>query len=125
VTTMRTRNDNAMATLLGLFSIGLGLTQLLRPGSFTRGFGTRNRTNWVRGAHGARQLATGIGLLTSRDPAPFLASRAAGDFLDLATLGRIILSRNGRKAKAAAALAAVIGVTLLDVMAAQAAARSR
>ena len=122
---MLSRNDNAMATLLGLFSIGLGLTQLLRPGSFTRGFGTRNRTNLVRGAYGARELATGVGLLASRDPAPFLASRAAGDFFDLATLGRIVLSRNGRKAKAAAALAAVIGLTLLDLAAAKAAARSR
>ena len=122
---MRARNDNAIATLLGLFSIGLGLTQLLRPGSFTRGFGTNNRTNWVRGAYGARELASGIGLLASRDPAPYLASRAAGDFLDLATLGRILLSRNGRKAKAAAALAAVIGLTLLDMMAVRAAVRSR
>ena len=122
---MRARNDNAMATLLGLFSIGLGLAQILRPGSFTRGFGTRNRTSLVRGAYGARELGTGIGLLASRDPAPFLASRAAGDFLDLATLGRILLSRNGRKGKAAVALAAVLGLTLLDLMAAKAAARSR
>jgi hypothetical protein len=122
---MLSRNDNAMATLLGLFSIGLGLTQILRPGSFTRGFGTRNRTGLVRGAYGARELAAGVGLLTSRDPAPFFASRAAGDFLDIATLGRILLSRNGRKAKAAAALLAVLGITLLDLAAARAAARSR
>ena len=118
---IRSRNDNAMATLLGWFSIGLGLHQLLRPRSWTRGLGTNNRTGLVRGAYGARELAAGVGLLASGNPAPFLATRAAGDFLDLATLGRILLSRNGRKATAAIALAAVIGITLLDLAAAKAA----
>jgi hypothetical protein len=121
----RSRNDNAMATLLGWFSIGLGLHQLLRPGAWTRGLGTRNRTSLVRGAFGAREIASGLALLSSKNPAPFLASRAAGDFLDLAALGRVLLSRNGRKARAAAAIAAVIGLTLLDLAAAKAASRSR
>ena len=120
---LRSRNDNAIATLLGWFSIGVGLHQLLRPRSWTRRLGTNNRTRLVRGGFGARQLATGVGLLASEDPAPFLASRTAGDFLELATLGRILLSRNGRKARTGAILAAVIGLTLLDLAAARAASR--
>jgi hypothetical protein len=121
----RSRNQETMATLLGLFSVGLGLAQLLRPGSFTRGFGTRNRTNLVRSAYGARELAAGVGLLSSKRPGPFFLARAAGDLLDIATLGRILSSRNGRKRNAALALAAVLGITLLDVMAAQESVRAR
>ena len=122
---LRSRNENTMATLLGLFSIGLGLTQILRPGTFTRGLGTRNRKGLVRSVYGARELAAGVGLLTSKDPTPFFASRTVGDLLDIATLGRILVSRNGRRRNAALALAAVLGITLLDVLATQEAARAR
>jgi hypothetical protein len=124
VSIMRRRNDNAMATLLGWFSIALGLHQLLRPRAWTRGFGTRNRAGLVRSLFGAREVAAGLGLLFGKNPAPFFASRVAGDALDLATLGRVLVSRNGRRGTAAAALLAVLGITLLDVLAAKAA-RSR
>jgi hypothetical protein len=118
---MRSRNDNAMATLLGWFSVALGLHQLLRPRSWTRGLGTNNRTGLVRSAFGARELAAGVGLLSGAKPGPLFAARAAGDLFDLATLGRIFVSRNGRKVAAGLAIAAVVGITLLDLAAAKAA----
>jgi hypothetical protein len=121
---MRRRQENAMAKALGLFSLALGIHQVLRPRDWTRGLGTRNRTNVVRSLFGAREIAAGAALLTGSNPAPWFAARAAGDLLDIATLGRVLVSPNGRKRNAALALAAVVGITLLDLAAAKAA-RSR
>ena len=120
---MRRGQTNAMATILGWFSIGLGLHQLLRPGSWTRALGTNNRTNVVRSMFGARELAAGAGLLTGDDPGRWFMARAAGDALDIATLARVLASRNARRRNAALALAAVVGITLLDLAAANAARR--
>jgi hypothetical protein len=104
---------------------GLGLAQILRPGLVHAGVRDAEpdqpRTRGVR----RRELAAGIGLARQSRSRAVLRSRAAGDFLDLATLGTDPPEPKWRKAKAAAALVAVIGLTVLDLMAAQAAARSR
>ncbi|MBK1656780.1 hypothetical protein [Paracraurococcus ruber] len=101
---------------LGWFSIGLGVVELLAPRALARGLGLRGQEGLIAG-YGAREIATGIGILASRDPTPWIWGRVAGDALDLGTLATGLGRRRGG---AGVALAAVAGVTLLDVLCARA-----
>lgn len=114
-------NTRKLARGLGWFSVGLGLAELLAPRAVARVFGLERRAGTVR-AFGAREIASGVGILASRRRAPWLWSRVVGDVMDLALLG----SRLGRSRKRPAvigALANVLGITALDVVAARGARR--
>ncbi len=99
------------ADALGWFSIGLGAVQLLAPALVTAPLGLRGRERVVR-LFGLREIATGIGLLRSDAPAPWLWGRVAGDALDLATLRAGLAGARPRSA--GAALAALAGIAVLD-----------
>jgi hypothetical protein len=120
----RRRPPSAMQNLasgLGWFSVGLGLVELAAPGTVARTLGMRGSERMIR-ACGLREIATGAAILASSRPAPFVWARVAGDALDIATLG--VGMRHNRKAgNVRAALAAVAGVTMLDVLCAQGLAR--
>jgi len=64
---------------------------------------------------GARELACGIGILTQPEATPWLQARVVGDALDLACLAGAapLAASNGRRV--AVSMAAVAGVTALDV----------
>jgi len=116
------RSNGSARTLaqgLGWFSIGLGLAELLAPRSIARALGMEERTALIR-AYGAREVAAGVGILTQRNPTPWLWGRVAGDALDLATLAGGLDGRNPRRENVGIALAAVAGVTILDVLCARA-----
>ena len=100
----------AVARALGWFSIGLGLAELLAPRMVARASGMEGRERLLQ-AYGVREIASGLGILLSLNPRPWVASRVAGDALDIATL------TTGRSTNATAALAAVAGVAALDVYA--------
>ncbi|WP_139315134.1 hypothetical protein [Mongoliimonas terrestris] len=117
-------DPRAMATGLGWFSIALGAAELLSPGSVTRFLGLRGTEPVVR-TFGVREVATGIGLLTARDPAPWLWARVAGDALDILTASTALERHNPQRGNAGLALASLIGITVLDVMAARAAQADR
>ena len=112
--TKRPRGDTTLAVARGLgwFSIGLGVAELVAPRAMARNLGLRDNATLVAG-YGAREIATGIGILTSRDPTPWIWGRVAGDALDIGTLATGI-DRRGRHA--GVALVAVLGVTVLDVL---------
>jgi hypothetical protein len=103
----------ALARGLGWFSIGLGALEVLAPRSLARALGEEEQTGLVR-AYGVREIATGIGILATNDPKPWIWGRLAGDALDLAGLAMGLRHDNPRKDTVAFALAAVAGVTLLD-----------
>jgi uncharacterized membrane protein len=105
---------------LGVFSIGLGLAQVLAPRNVARAIGVDGDENQrtVR-AVGFREIATGVGLLTQQRPARFVWGRVTGDAMDLALLGRAFNSRRNDHGRLAAATAAVAGVTILDLVASQ------
>ncbi|MBX9931766.1 MAG: cyclase dehydrase [Methylobacterium sp.] len=105
---------DALARGLGWFSIGLGLVELLAPKALARGLGMRGQEGLVQ-AYGAREVATGIGILTSDDPTPWIWGRVAGDALDLATLAAAY-EGNPKKDNLLLAAAAVAGVTALDAV---------
>jgi hypothetical protein len=107
----------AAARGLGWFSIGLGAVEALIPGFLARRLGMEGKETMLR-VYGAREIAVGIGLLTTKNPAPWLWGRVAVDALDLATLATGLTGQ--RRRNAAIALAAVAGVTALDAVCAQA-----
>jgi hypothetical protein len=81
------------------------------------------RENLVR-AHGVRELATGIVSL-SPERAAGMWGRVAGDALDLVTLIPALHPRNPRRNNVKLALAAVMGMALVDVIAAGAVSSQR
>jgi uncharacterized membrane protein len=63
-------------------------------------------------------LATGIGILTERNPAPWLWSRVIGDVIDLVALGTAMRRGNPERGRATLSFAAVAGVLAVDTLAA-------
>jgi uncharacterized membrane protein len=110
-----------LARALGVFSIGLGLAQILAPHRVARAIGVDDddENGKTMRAVGFREIATGVGLLTRPRPAAFAWGRVTGDAMDLAMLGRAFNSRRNNHNRLAAATAAVAGVTILDIIASQ------
>jgi hypothetical protein len=115
---------HAVAQGLGWFSIGLGVTELIAPGQLARFLGMEERTELIR-AYGAREIMTGIGILSQQDPTPWLWGRVAGDAVDLATLAPGLRADNPSHRNVIVAVAAVAGVTMLDAVCAQRLSRQR
>lgn len=113
----RTRHDE-LARGLGWFSIGLGLLELTAARGLCRALGLNGRETLVR-AYGVREVATGVAILMSHDPTPWILGRVGGDALDLATLAVGFTGDNPERANLVAATAAVAGVTVLDIVCAQ------
>jgi hypothetical protein len=115
------RADGTAMTIargLGWFSIGLGLAEMLMPRTLGEQLGREGKESLLR-FYGTRELVAGIGILTTSNPAPWIWGRVAGDALDLATLATALREDNPHKGNVAIALAAVAGVTALDVVCAQ------
>ena len=113
---------DALARGLGVFSIALGLVEVFAARSLTRALGMEGNETLVQ-AYGAREIATGIGILASDDPTPWIWGRVAGDALDIATLVTGLGEDNPERSNVGIALAAVAGATALDVYCAQALSR--
>ncbi len=118
--TMRRRGNAAageelLVKGLAWFSIGLGLAQLIAPRTLSKATGIQDRPLLMR-ALGVREIAAGIGILSRRQPSPWLWSRVAGDAMDLTMLGLAASQPGARRKRVAAATAAVAGVTALDVL---------
>ena len=115
-TERRADDGKGLARALGWFSIGLGAAELLAPAHVADLAGLdEDRTDLVR-FYGMREIASGVGILSQRQPTPWVWSRVAGDLLDLATLGAAMASDNPRRGRAAGAMAMVLGVTALDML---------
>ena len=102
---------------LGWFSIGLGAAEVLAPRWLGRALGMPH-SGGLLFLYGLREIATGVGLLRARNQTPWLWGRVAGDALDLATLAAHARSNN--KLNIGLGMAAVAGVTALDVTMAKA-----
>lgn len=114
--TYRPANES-IARGLGWFSIGLGLAEILMPRTMARGLNLRGREPLLV-LYGLREIATGIGLLAATHRTPWMWGRVAGDALDIATLASHM--QPGRRLGPAIGLAAVAGVTAVDVASATA-----
>jgi uncharacterized membrane protein len=113
---------------LGVLSLGLGAAALGTPGLVSRVIGVDDsalaRTVLLR-AVGVRELVPVAGLLASGTPAGWVWGRVAGDTMDLAALAVAWRDRRGeRRRRVGNALAAVAGITALDLLAAVLASRA-
>ena len=107
----------ASARALGWFSIGLGLSELLMPEKLARAIGFRRNPLWLR-VMGAREIAAGIGILAAQRPgAGLLQLRVLGDAIDLGLLASAWGPAGRHRDRLSVATAAVVGVTVLDVLA--------
>jgi len=113
------QSADALARGLGWFSITLGAVEVFGGRSVARWLGMEQHERLIR-AYGVREIATGIGILASRDPTPWIWGRIAGDALDLATLGKGLTDPNAERDNVGIAVGAVAGVTVLDVICANA-----
>jgi uncharacterized membrane protein len=121
---MAIRQQNGEARLadgLGWFSLGLGLAEVAAPGALAQliGIEDNSRTRGVMRAFGAREIASGIGILSSSPHPAWLWARVAGDVLDIAALAAAPKTdRTG--AKVGIAFTSLLGALTADVAAARA-----
>jgi uncharacterized membrane protein len=106
---------------LGWFSLGLGLTEIAAPHVLARAIGIdpRGATGPTLRAMGVRECLTGLGVLLQPRRPRSLWARIAGDAVDLALLGLAAGTRRTSTPRLIGAIAAVAGVTALDVIAAR------
>lgn len=121
----RTLDTGAVVRALGWFSVGLGAAELLFPRTVNRIAGLSSDRTPLTRIFGLRELASGIGILKSSNPEPWIKARVAGDGLDLAVLGLALLSPRNHRVRTTLSIAAVAGVTALDVMASRELERQR
>jgi uncharacterized membrane protein len=105
---------------LGVFSLGLGLTQLFAPAVVANLIGVPDRpgTRLALRLIGARELVSGLGLLRLRAPSTWAWSRVAGDAMDLALLGSALPNSRAIRPRVTAALVAVAGAAAVDAFSA-------
>lgn len=114
-----------LGTALGWFSVGLGTAEIATPGAITRIVGVDNSaTNRVisRTLCGTRELAAGLGIFGDERPGRWLWGRVGGDAIDLSLLTAGVYRHRHeptRLARLFFATGSVIGVTVLDVIAAR------
>jgi hypothetical protein len=108
-------SHDKLAKTLGYFSIALGATELLAPRALCKAIGLNGLEPVVR-AYGAREVATGVAILASHDPAPWIWARVAGDMADIATVATGFQQDNAKRDNNVLALAALAAVTAIDVV---------
>src|SRR4051812_1787475 len=109
----RSSNDR-LARNLGYFSIALGMVELLAPRALCNAIGLRGMEPVIR-AYGAREVATGVAILASHDPEPWIWARVAGDVADIATVATGLQQDNTPKENNVLTLTALAAVTAVDV----------
>lgn len=114
---LHARHVSPLATGLGWFSIGIGVVQLVAPRQLGRAIGLEARP-MVMQAMGAREIASGIGILSRPGRSGWLWSRVAGDAIDFGVLAVTARKADREQQRRIAVLAAAVaGVAALDVMA--------
>ena len=113
------RSAEQLAIGLGWFSIALGMTELIAPRQLARAIGIRDASENTMRSFGAREVGNGIAILMQPDRAAWLWSRVGGDAIDLSYLASGLGSDRNDDGRLGIALAAVLGVTALDVVCAR------
>src|ERR1700759_3216560 len=112
--------DDKLMRGLGWLSLGLSVPPLLMPTEFGKalGVGGAPRHRATATVVGGQELVAGVGLLGQRSPG-WLWYRVGGDLIHIGMLGRALKNHDGRGLeRTAAAFAAVLGITGVDVYAA-------
>lgn len=107
-----------LALGLGWFSIALGVAEVAAPQWVAELVGVEESrdSRALISAFGVREIANGLAILTQPDNPLWVQTRIAGDIADLTALGIALGEPKNDRAKIGAAIAAVAGVTALDVL---------
>lgn len=100
---------------LGLLSIGIGIIAVATPRRVADTLGLEAEDEAVS-AFGAREIASGAGLLSPVKPGPWFWMRVGGDVMDLAALGKALNRDNPKRHIAAAVAATVAGIAIIDTI---------
>ncbi|KQO86865.1 MAG: cyclase dehydrase [Methylobacteriaceae bacterium] len=114
----RRRPDPAtegLAQGLGWLSLGLGAAEIVGGAAIARWLGKPELTPVIH-AYGVREIVTGVGILGTQDPTPWIWGRVGGDAVDIATVLPALEESNPKRGNAMIALMALAGVTALDVV---------
>lgn len=113
------RTNSVLGRGLGFFSIGLGLAELATPRAVAKLIGVAEGGSTVPllRAFGAREVATGLGLLAKPQAATGPWSRVIGDAIDVAFLVWALSGKSVSRMRTVGALAAVAGVMAVDAYA--------
>jgi uncharacterized membrane protein len=106
------------ARALGWFSLGLGLPQIAAPAAVNALIGVKDDARsraWQR-IVGVREIAAGVGILSSRRPAGWVGARVAGDAMDLALLGTAFEAKRARTERLLGAIGAVVAIAIVDTI---------
>jgi len=101
--------------VLGLLSIGLGVVAVASPRRVSDTLGLQADEEAVS-AFGAREIASGAGLLSPVKPGPWFWMRVGGDVMDLAAVGRALGRDNPRRGVAAAVAVTVAAIAVIDTI---------
>jgi uncharacterized membrane protein len=117
----RGTGGESLANFLGLFSIGLGMAQILAPAGMSKvcGIDDAEENAGLMRLLGMRELSNGIAILSKQQPEKALWSRVVGDTMDLAMLGTALANPKNHRGRTLFATANVLAVTALDVMCAK------
>ncbi|MDB4878740.1 MAG: cyclase/dehydrase [Gemmatimonadetes bacterium] len=117
----RGTGGESLADFLGIFSLGLGLAQVLAPEGMSRicGIADAEGNAPLMRLMGFREISHGVAILTNQQPEKAVWSRVAGDALDLAMLGKALANPDNHRGRTLFATANVLAVTALDVMCAK------
>ena len=103
-----------VARFLGYASIAIGLIELVWANSLAMNLGL-SRFEWLVRAYGVREVLTGVLILVSKDPTPWIWLRVIGDAIDGATLGWGYMRDPFKMMSIAATFMAVTPVIIADV----------
>jgi hypothetical protein len=109
------KSDVRASRLLGWTSLLIGMTEMLFPKKIEQTMGVRpgEKTGVLR-VLGMREMATGLDILTHRNPRPGIMARVVGDVLDGAVLVQAARKSQNKKGLAAI-IALVTPVVLADL----------
>jgi hypothetical protein len=106
-----------MSRVLGVVGMGIGLAEIVAPKWLSKQLGVRHRPTLMR-AMGAREVASGVGIVARHNPTPAQWTRVIGDVIDIALLALAV--RDSRKRNVVfAALGAVLAIGALDLLTAR------
>lgn len=101
--------------VLGVASIALGVIAVAAPRRVSETLGLQADEEAVS-AFGAREIASGAGLLSPVKPGPWFWMRVGGDVMDLAAVGRALGRDNPKRAIAGVVAALVAGIAVIDTI---------
>ena len=104
---------------LGLFSIALGIGEVLMPTKLGELAGVDGKLRAFLPLLGAREISHGIGILAGVKPTTAVWTRVGGDAIDLAFLGAAMASKGSNKKRLLVSTLAVLGVGVVDLLCAK------